>query len=427
VLGWQRLLDERDAGRKDAADFPLAIALVVLATALTLSLLLWLEPRAAAWFIYLHGSPTLTAAARSNTLFYLFVESWAAVVTAAAVAGLLALCRWRRPSRRLLERLALLVLACDLWHYGSGALQKVPASIYRQPPALAASLMPIRNRIYTQEQIAGERELLWRGGDPESWIARTFVATLSPYAGILWNVPYAFDADFELMLTGWGRKAENILTQELAQPQMAYRYLGVWNVGTILRPLSQAEQVAAEKTPTALPRKQVVNTYVLPRFRFVPRVTFHPSHAAALAAARARGWKVALDEQCVRPGRPASAATYRRPPRLLEVVDKGGRIAARYRSEEGAFLVVATTFDKGWRASVGGKPVAVYPTAACQIGLALPPGEHQILLEYQDPLVGIGAAGTLITLVSGAAALLWTGRRRVTRSKEQSKEKEAIA
>ena len=155
----------------------------------------------------------------------------------------------------------------------------------------------------------------------------------------------------------------------------------------------------------------MANTYVLPRYRFVPRVTFHPSHEEALAAARAQKWRVSREEQAVREGRPRSVLAYTRPPRLLDVTDEAGRTVARYRAEEGAFLVFATTFDRGWRARVDGKPVPAYPTAACQIGVELPPGEHRLVLEYHDRWVGPGAAVTLASLAA-AAALLWTGRRR---------------
>lgn len=411
VLGWQRLLDERDAGRRDAADLPLALALVVLATALVLAVLIAVEPRAAAWFVYLHSSPNVSQEIRTQALYYLFFESWVAVLAAAAVSFLLLLCRWRRPPRRLLEVLALLLLAADLWYYGHGLLRTVSASVYRDPPALVTALQPLRDRVFAEEVPKGTPDLIWSGGDPQSRIARTYAAMLAPYAGLMWNVPYAFDVDFEMMLTGWGRKAENILAAEAANPQMAYRYLGTWNVGSIVRPLSEEERVEAIKDPGSLPRKIVKNTYVLPRYRFVQRVTFHPSHEAALAAARAQRWRVFRAEQAVRPGPPRPGLAYTRPPRLLDVVDEAGRTTARYRAEEGAFLVFATTFDRGWRALVDGKPVPVYPTAACQLGVELPPGEHRLVLEYRDPWVGPGAAVTLATLVLGAAALLWTGRR----------------
>ncbi len=414
VLGWQRVLDEREAGRPQAADLPLALALVVLITFLTLAFLLRWEPRAASWMIYVHGSPALSAAGRGAALDYLRRESWAAVGAAAGVFILLLLCRWRRPSRRLLEALAVLLLAGDLWYYGHGLLRTLPASAYREPPPLAAALLPARDRIFVEEAPESVPQLV-RRGDPRTLFAAASLDRLEPYSGVIWGLPYAFNSDFELMLTSWGRKASDLVRREARRPQMTYRYLGLWNVGTILRWRTLKEQLELEvaQNPAALPMRKIPNTYVLPRFRFVPRVRFHPTYAAALAAARNAGWGVAREEQCVRPGTPGSLS-YRRPPRALEVADEGGRIRVRYQAAEGAFFVAAMTYDRGWRASVAGKRLRTYPTAACQLGVELPAGEHELILRYGERRVGSGAAVTLLALGIGAAGLLWPGRRRRT-------------
>ncbi len=411
ILGWQRLLDERDAGRPQAADLPLAMALIVLATALLLTAQLYWAPRTAIWFIISHTSAFVPAADRDLALAYLKGEGWAAILTALAVVALLLLCRWRRPSRRLLEVSAVLLLAADLWHYVHSLPQTLPAEVYRTPPALAATILPVRNRIFAQEAKPGVPMIFRRRGDVRALYTRTLV-TLEPYAGLLWRIPYAFDTDYDRMLTGWGRRSEDVLRAEVARPQMMYRYLGVWNVGTVLLQKSFREQVAALKDPAAMPLRKVNNTYVLPRFRFTPRATFHPSHAAAVAAARAQGWAVSRDEHCVRPGPPATLS-YRRPPRLLEITDQGGRIEVRYRAEEGAFFVAAMTYDRKWQAAVDGRLLPAYPTAACQLGVALPPGEHRLVLQFREPALVPGAVLSLLALAAGAAAFFGLRPRRM--------------
>ncbi len=411
VLGWQRLLEERAAGRPESADFPLAVALVVLATALALVSFLYWAPGAASWFIGSHGAPGLPAARRLLALDYLRSESWAAARTAAAVVLLLALCRWRRPPRSLLQALAVALLAADLWHYARGLVQTIPAGAYRTPPPLAGELPQERHRIFVQEPRPGAPQLFRRWGDSQTLLTRSYLVQLEPYSGALWHIPYAFETDFELMLTGWGRRAADTFRLEGLRTPAGYRYLGIWNVGTLLLQKEFREQVAALRDPAALPLRRLTNPYVAPRFRFVPRVTFHPGHAAALAAARAEGWDV-VREHCVRQGRPPATRTYRRPPFLSEVRDLGGEIRVRYRSPEGAFFVAAMTYDAGWRAFVDGRPLATYPTAACQLGAALPPGEHRLVLRYREPLVGAGAAVSLLALGGGAGALIGLGRRR---------------
>jgi hypothetical protein len=410
VLRWQRLLDDRDAGRPESANLPLALSLAALAIALTLTVLLFTAPRVAAWFVISHALPVLPAASRGLALEYLRHESWGMARTAAAVALFLGLCRWRRPPRRLLEVVAVVLLAADLWQYGHGLLQTVPAAAYRRPPPLAAALLPARDRIFWQEVPAGGSQVLRRWGDPQTLFTRSSLLELKPYSGLIWHIPYMFEVDFDMMLTGWGRKADDLLLRESADLQMLYRYLGVWNVGTLLLQKPFQEQLAELRDPAAAPLREVANTYVLPRFRFVPRVTFHASHAAAYAAAHAQAWTVARDEHCVRPGQPQDTLAFRRPPRLLGIADRGGRIQMRYRADEGGFFVAAMTYDRGWRALVDERPLPTYPTAACQLGVALPPGEHRFVLSYRDPLVSIGALISLLALL-GALLALGRGRR----------------
>jgi Bacterial membrane protein YfhO len=412
VLGWQRLLDEREAGRPQSADFPLALALVLLATAVTLAALLVLAPRTALWFITSHAAPVLPAASRQRALLYLRGESWAAVRTAAAVVAFLCLCRWQRPPRRLLEALAVVVLAADLWRYGHALLQTIPADAYRTPPPLAAGLLPARARIFFQEPKPGAPQVFRRWGDSQTLLTRSHLTQLEPYSANLWHIPYVFEPDFDLMLTGWGRKAKSIQQSEGVRSLRGQRYLGVWNVGTLFLQKTWREQVAALRDPTAMPLHKVANPCLLPRFRFAPRVTFHPDHAAALAAARAEGWDVARYEHCVGAERSPETLSYQRPPRLLDAKDEGGRIEIRYRAEKGAFFVAAMTYDRGWRAAVDGKSLETYPTAACQLGLELPAGEHRLVLRYRQPLFGLGAAISLLAAGLGAGALLGPGRRR---------------
>jgi hypothetical protein len=410
VLGWQRLLDEREAGRAEEADFPLAMALVAFATAGGLVLVLQWAPRAALWLIARHGAPDLAGGGRAVALDYLRGEGWAALATTAAVAVLLALCRSRRASRRLLEGLAVVLLAADLWHYGHGLIRTLPATAYTVPPPIAASLQGSPDRVFVQPAPPGAPEIVPRNwGDPRTLIARTYIARLEPYSGLLWRTPYAFNTDFDLMLTGWGRQAQKILDGEWAQPQMAYRYLGVWNVGTLLLKVPQA--AGATRDPAASLRK-VQNTYLLPRFRFVPRVSFHPDAPGALLSAHTLAWQVARHEQCIRPDGPAETVIYRRPPQLVSFADEGGRIDLRYRAPtEGAFFVAAMTFDPGWRAMLDGAPLPAWPTAACQLGVRLPGGDHHLTLRYREPLLAAGAGVTLAALLAAAVLFRLSGRR----------------
>jgi hypothetical protein len=410
ALGWQRLIAERAAGRHAAADFPLALSLVLLATAGILTGILYGQPRAALWFIRLHGGPALHDADLLRGLSYLRGEAWAAVATTGAVALLFALCRSRRPSMRALTLAAVALLAVDLWHYGHGLVVTLPASTYADPPRLA-EIVPPGSRLWVQAAPVGQPEIIVRSGDPaEERLApvRGLVARLEPYSGSLWGVPYALNEDFDLMLTGWGRVAMTVITEEWKMPDLAlaYRFLGAWNVGAILvrkTPEQWAQDLAHDRT--ALPVRPVPNPYRLPRYRFVPQVGYQDSFGSALYLSRHEGYEVQRHEHVVREGETPGEVFYPVPPQPLQLRDDGGRIRLRYRAPQKAFFVVATTWDDGWRASVDGAPVRSYLTGMCQIGVELPAGEHQLLLEYRDPLVGVGAAVSLLTLAGLAAVL----------------------
>ncbi len=71
VLGWQRLLDEREAGRPEAADLPIALAGLTFAMALTFALLLLEYPRIAFGFLAAHGAPDLGPGGLAAAVTYL--------------------------------------------------------------------------------------------------------------------------------------------------------------------------------------------------------------------------------------------------------------------------------------------------------------------------------------------------------------------
>lgn len=413
ALGWGWLIRERGEGRPERADFPLALSLVLVTLAGALTGLLYRVPRLGEWFVRTHGGPGMTPERIQNGLLYLRGEGWAAIATAALVAALLALCRWHRPPARLLTGLAMALLAADLWHYGHGLVLVAPASLYGGPPPVDISRGPLgslgETRLYVQETSGGEPDFVPRRGDPALAPVRAAIGRMEPYSALLWRIPYALNEDFDLMLTRWASRAVDTLHQDWGSRASgnALRYLGAWNVGTLMLRKDPADWAAeAERNPGAPLMRVLKNPFVLPRHRFVPRAVFHSDPDSALAAARAEGYNLMRREHAVRPGEPGGETVYPRLPEPLELTDRGGWLRMRYRSGSRAFFVVASTFDEGWRAEVDGKPVPVFATAACQIGLELPGGEHVLELRYRDPLVPAGAGISLLTLAATALLLI---------------------
>ena len=411
ALGWDWLLRERREGRPERADFPLAVALVLLATAVAVTGLLYRVPRLADWFVRSYGEPGLGPEGVARGIAYLRGEGWAALATAAAVAALLALCRWRRPPGRLLSAAAVALLAADLWHYGHGLVETAPAAVLEGPPPVARP--EAETRLFVQESTGDEPELVPRRGGSAASV-RALVRRMEPYSAVLWRIPYALNEDFDLMLTPWGARALQTLHQDWGRSaNEAWRFLGVWNVGKVLlRKDLAAWSAEVARDPDAPLMRELENPFLLPRHRFVPRVSFHPDAGSALAAARASSYAVMRHEHAVRPGTPPGERAFPRPPQPLELEERGGWLRLRYRSESPAFFVLAETFDEGWQAAAGGVSLAVYPTAAGQIGVELPAGEHVLELRYRERLLPLGAAVTLATLAAVLGVLLLDRRSR---------------
>jgi hypothetical protein len=415
ALAWQRLLDERRAGRPQAAELPLALSLVALAVAALLAGLLQWVPATAVGFLREHSALPPSAAALGRGIAFLRGEAGAALATAAATAALLALCRWRRPRPALLSTLAVALLAGDLWHYGHSLVRTMPTAEYREPPRLLRQLASPGARIFV-ERLPDERQLPLAKGDPDLALARAELARLTPYTAALWKVPYALNDDFDRMLTRPGSVMLDVLYADLSQkPDVAFRLLGAWGVGgTLVRASTAAGQPEAVPPPASaapvdVPRRATRNPYRLPLYRFVPRVSFHPSYASALYLARGQGYAVERHEHCVRAAAPPATVYYPSPPQVLALQPDAARIDLRYRAAAGGFFVAANTFDEGWRAAVDGKRCAIYRTALGQQGVELPPGEHRLVLAYSDPLVPLGAAITLLALAACTVLLARRG------------------
>lgn len=406
ALAWQRLLAEREAGRRDGFDLPLALSLVVLAVALTLAGLLHGRPELGLWMVRTHGNPAMGPAGWERGAAYLGTEALWAVATAAAAALLLALGRSRRLSSARLSALAVLLVAADLWHYNRGLVATLPAAWYRDPPAAARELRARPERIYVRADTSERLDFVPRSsaGTPETaarlGLVRTQLDRLEPYSGLVWGLSSVFDDDFDLMSTLWSRRAAELLQVETPRPDLSRRLLGAWNVGTVVVRRPPEEWLAGRTGDPLGPVRLEPNPYVLPRWRFVPRASFHTSLPSAIGGARADYYALHRGEHCLREGSPGETVAYRSPPEVLDFTEAPARFSVRYRCASPAFFTWAVTFDAGWQARVDGVAIPAYPTAIGQIGVPLPAGEHELVLAYRQRGLAAGALVSLAGLLA---------------------------
>jgi hypothetical protein len=407
ALGWQALAGATGEERRRTSALPWALALGVCGAAATaLGLLAW-RPVPALDLVRRSGS----GVAPDVALAALRHEARTALAVALAVAALLTAVRraWLPPPA--LSRVALGLLAADLWIYGHGFAATVPAAEYAIPPALATRL-PAGEAIYVDPGARGGRRVVVSGVSPEMSELRYDFASFLPYTPVLWGIPYALNPDYDVTATRWSQLAIGAVeTDRRTRPALVWRQAGAWGAATLLLRKPDADWLhELESDAGASPLRPFANPFRLARLRFVPRVTVHGSYREALAAARAEGYDLGRSEHCWGAGGPVRVVAYTAGARLLAQVDTGGRLRLRYRAATPAFLVVATTFDPGWEATVDGQPLPVLPTVLCQLAAALPAGEHRLDLAYHERLLPIGGAITVLGLLAGAGALAWSRR-----------------
>ena len=92
------------------------------------------------------------------------------------------------------------------------------------------------------------------------------------------------------------------------------------------------------------------------------------------------------------------------------------RLATHVADDVPAFLVLSQSDVPGWHATIDGRSTPIYRTAGLVQGIAVPPGDHEVVVEYRPASVVYGtlvslAAFTVILVTFGSAALTKTRRR----------------
>ena len=115
------------------------------------------------------------------------------------------------------------------------------------------------------------------------------------------------------------------------------------------------------------------------------------------------------------------------------VVGNGGKLVAFHRAgyselspehvrvtetwtPSAALLIVRNAWDPNWHATVDGHEAPVLAADYVDQGVPVPAGRHEIVLAYDDPAVGCGLLGSILSLT----ALLGTAGFLAARSKSRT-------
>jgi hypothetical protein len=308
------------------------------------------------------------------------------------------------PAAALVAALAV----ADLARAGAGLNRQVPPSFFEPLPEMAA--LPLRDpaggRVFSYgvDRSPAFGEFLARGG-PERTLAGTFVyrQMLGPYTNVLdgLETPEAND------LTAFAPR-ERELSAGLYEPAAAGRLLPWLRNAAVSRvlsldPLSHADLVPLGTVAPGPPGLSI-RLYGLeswPRAYVACRALEVPALEEALLRPYAdsfdHGRDVVLDS--------AGRASCGRGRARLEGLTPGEE---RYdvESDGEGYLVVRSSFARGWRAEVDGAPAAVRRANGKHRAVPLPRGRHEVVLRYEPPGLTLGLVMTAVALLAAGGVVL---------------------
>jgi hypothetical protein len=302
-------------------------------------------------------------------------------------SGLLVAWRDALQPRAGFALLALGLAVLDLWTFGSGAVETVQVE--------ESAYWRIVNQAMSDSQSA--RVLPWGLNDFDQNGGMAFGVhsvfgydplTLQRYSEFITSWPDPRARTYDLLNAGYLVTASSYDPPQedlLDVPQLVLEQSGVW----------------VYERPAALPRAWVVSQVeVMDEAAMLTRVhepDFDPRTTALLDTPVA----------CVtNPALPVHGGESQ-----VEIVYyEGNRIEAQVQGG-GGLLIFSEVEYPGWRATVDGDPAPLLRADYLLRALCVPPGEHQVVLVYDPPLLKWGAAITTLTLLWIVGAAMWGTRR----------------
>jgi hypothetical protein len=407
ALTLERWLAERESGRRGEGDLPVALAFVstVLAGA-AYAFVRLLPDRVEAWVAAHSGVPPGPRLVERALALYRG-ETLAAFAVALLTCVLFLLLRRPRPAAGPIAGALLLLVGAELGLRHRALLPTLPTQVLAPPP-VTRSLEGVPGRIFATATFDRRPDLQALVDAPGRRRMEARLARLEPWAGVIWGIPYALTEDFAATFTSPLRRALGA-AQFLSTPQDSerfYRLLGAWGAAhTVVRtdPERIARAIAGGDPPPEAATLRT-NPWALPTVRYLAAAESFATPREALDAALAAGLPLAEREFVVGGGWRGSGEFVQRR-HFAGFEDLGDRIGIGLEPGGRTLLVVANTFDPGWRATVDGAPAEMLETAAGYQALVVPAGATRVELEYRDARVRAGAAASLIALLVGVALL----------------------
>lgn len=308
-----------------------------------------------------------------------FLASWSLMLSIGAALALSRLVG-RAPRGQTIAAVCVIGLAVDLALHARHATSTAPSSVYAIRPDLASAV----EKMLTPDEVGFPRRLWSLVGPPFLWAYEdtrklAVARTSEPIYG-------SIGMSFGIETIGGAGPPLQRWKQVFQPPEPRGAELG--GVGALILP---AQEVPPP--PLGEPHRVQVQKFAgFPRAIVVPAaIVVPPSKAVAMTLDEKLDLRrVAVLEE----GSPLSPASrWNSGEASVRLLSRGpGRSNLAVSLPGEGVLVVFHTFEKGWRATVDGKPQPVLAADAAFQGVRLPPGDHVVELEYRPRGLAAGIA-----------------------------------
>jgi hypothetical protein len=313
--------------------------------------------------------------------------------------------RWRAGGRGQAGLLLCGLLAADLAWTGRELVPTLPASQVAKPPTYLEPLLedPAAHLLFDQASLDGrfQRSQLLR----------------DPPGPAEWGLHTTLENDFDLTHLRWTYQAMEKFWEAVGKDRSLLGAMLVRRGVTAMVRFVPGARWANGRVVSPRPGQhpvELVNSRQSRPFAFAASRVEVVSGADGWVAGVVRlGPQAAADSACVEaadlpsfPGPPAPADV-----RLLERRPMRVRLEVEGRGPGPSFVAINQTWDPGWQASIDGAPARLLRTEIALSGLVVPPGRHQVMLHYTNPVVDLGLALSLVAALA-CLGLVLVGRFR---------------
>ncbi len=383
----QRMLDGDETVREGALGFTLAVLLVATFVAVTTFTPSYARAMAKIWSITAGPAGNTTIAISKN-------DWWFAVMRGVAVALLLLTVRTRR--RTVWLAIAALVVIADVLPVGEEINPRMPRRFFDPPPA--ANLLPKNHsdyRLFHEVDWYGQEEIarkFFSAGSGVYWVVRNGLFPMTPSGSGIRDGPRARlrqdrpAADDRSHRLGLGREA--LRPERLVCPVHGHVQLVVPRRVSRLRQGEQAHQRRLDE----------VHSRDLPAGAALPPLLLRRPDRHDQRPQRFR--QEAQREQLQRAGGVRAAARFVPADGVVRSVRESANSATLDVESFGqAFLVMSVTPHKYWGITIDDRTVPAIVTNIGYQGITVTPGRHRVVMRYSNPLVKVGGAISIATLL----------------------------